>query len=88
MTLPDWAAVAAVALVLVGPGAWQAAAALLRRTPVLPPDSVTDDTDQWRQETISSLVKLQGQCESRKMPNAVALCKSLLWEILGGGPHK
>lgn len=40
--------------------------------------------ERWQADSVSTLISLQSDLESRKMQPAVKLCRELIWEILGG----
>jgi len=48
------------------------------------PEVAGEAPERWRTDSVSSLISLQSDLESRKMQPAVKLCRELIWEILGG----
>lgn len=51
------------------------------------PASQTSPTKQWQHQWVQTLISLQQELETRPdQPEAVKLCRQLIWQILGGGP--
>lgn len=49
-----------------------------------PAKPTANNEEAWRQKWVSTLINLQSDLEERKQDAQVALCRSLIWQMLGG----
>lgn len=83
MSYVDMAVIAAVAAITVGPYLFT----VMPPLPALWPSRKPEEPD-FRGEWVETLIKLQTLLEEEGQDNATKLCRSLIWELLGGGPTK
>lgn len=83
MSYLDMAVITAVAAIVVGPYLFT----LIPPLPVLWPPQKPQEPD-FRGKWVETLIELQTQLEEEGQDNATKLCRSLIWELLGGGPTK
>lgn len=83
MTPVDVAVVAVVGVVLGYPYL----TGLVKSLPSLPkavPSPSKEPEDEWRQKWVATLIDLQTDLEERSQAEQVALCRNMIWQLLGG----